>query len=226
MHMVLTDWEIIMGGELVLSDKYKVSGNKSLSQNIDGGATHMVHKATYDDAPKNVEIRTWMTHDDIWYNKAHFFIGIIARKQSGANTYFYGLLDFLLDTGGEIDQVLFDAGYYIDGSQTSIGSQDITNAVTHVIGGTWSNYYWVYVRMLAYELSDQFNIVFEVSPDIESPDVNNPPLDQLSGVASATIDIPTELQNGGACGIIVGNAKAASDTDHCYPYYDYTQIFY
>jgi len=224
--MALSDWEIILGEGLMLSDKYKASGKKSLSQDLGKGSVHMVHTATYNDAPKNVEIRTWMTHDDNIYSGAYYIIGVIARKQSGADTYFYGVLDIGVDTSDGIAEVTFDAGYYINGSQTSKVNSDITDTFRDVVGDTWVYGKWIFVRMLAYEISGQFNIVFESTPVIDTPDVSNPPLDQLTGLTSATIDIPTELQNGGACGIIVGNVKFDSSTDNCYPYYDYTQIFY
>ena len=225
--MALTDWEVILGGGLRLSSANKVSGEKSLSQDVGAGATHIVHSATYNDAPKNVEIRTWMSRGSISSGSIKYHIGIIARKQSNADTYFYGLLCIEIEYyQAHIAQVLFDAGYYINGSQTSVVNEDITSDYYDKIANYWNPNRWRFVRMLAYEISGQFNIIIEQTPDIDTPDVNNPPLDQLVSLASATIDVPSELQNGGACGIIVGTVKGSSGAEGGEPYYDYTQIFY
>jgi len=225
--MALADWEVILGGDLTLDTKYCVSGTRSLTQNFNGGATHIVHKNTYADAPLNVEVRTWMTVQNPDTSYYRFFIGGIARKQEGADTYFYILLLLEHDNLGDCHLAQASAGYYINGTQTEVASQDITQDFKDKIDPNWSDGYWRFVRILAYEIDGKFNMVLEMTPDIASPDVNNPPLDMLRSLFSVSIDIPTELQNGGACGMIVGGVLSPdSVATSAYPYYDYTQLFY
>jgi len=225
--MALADWEVILGGDLQLDTTYKVSGAKSLSQAFDGGATHIVHSATYNDAPKNVEIRTWMTvldPDDYYYD---YFIGCIARKQKDVNTYFYWLLRLRINYQGLVTEAEGTAGYYSDGTQNQVDVTDILNDFKAKLGDYWNSGKWRFVRLIGYESEGKFNVIIEMTPDIDTPDVNNPPLDQLQSLYSVVMDIPTELQNGGACGLIVGGVKpSTSYAKSAKPFYDYTQIYY
>jgi len=224
--MALADWEVILGGDLVLGSEFVVSGSRALTQSLNGGATHMVHSATYSDAPKNVEIRTWMAHRDVAGSSIHLYIGGIARKQSGANTYYYWFLDINIGTDESVLEVYFNAGYYLDGSQNNIVNEEVTAIFKDLLGDSWGNGIWRFVRMIGYESGGKFNVSIEMTPDITTPDPSNPPLDQLQAIASASLDIPTGLANGGACGIVVGNTWATSSTTSGEPYYDYTQLYY
>jgi len=225
--MALADWEVILGGNLTLDTTYKVSGERSLTQNFNGGATHIVHKNTYTDSPLNVEIRTWMTIKTPNYDTYDYIVGGIARKQPDANTYFYICVIMRFDQFAYYVTITGSAGYYINGSQTEVVSQDITQDFIDKLGTQWSSGKWRFVRFIGYESDGKFNMTLEMTPDIDTPDVNNPPLDQLKSIFSASIDIPTELQNGGACGLVVGGVKPSdSNATTANPYYDYTQIFY
>jgi len=222
--MALADWDIILGGGLGLSDKYKVSGNKSLTQGFNGGTTHIVHKNTYNDAPLNVQIDTWMTvgENDSQYS---YFIGAIARKQPDVDTYIYWLLDIAIYYDGEINRVNFDYGYYENGTQNSIESVDVTNEFTNICGNSWTWGTWRWLRMVGYESGGKFTVSISITPDIASPDASNPPEDQLNEIINRTFDLPDSLKNGGACGLVVGGAKGEQATKG-QPYYDYTQIYY
>ena len=224
MHMALADWDIILGGGLGLSDLYKVSGNKSLTQGFNGGATHIVHKNTYNDAPLNVQIDTWMTvgeTDDVYT----YLIGAIARKQQNADTYIYWLLKIDINSSESVSSVLFDYGYYENGSQHSIESVDVTNEFTNICGSSWTWGTWRWLRMVGYESGGKFVVSISITPDIASPDANNPPEDQLKEIINRTFDLPDSLKNGGACGLVVGGIKGQNATKG-QPYYDYTQIYY
>ncbi|MBW2632431.1 MAG: hypothetical protein JRC90_11890 [Deltaproteobacteria bacterium] len=224
--MALADWEVILGGGLQLTTQYKVSGQRSLTQVFNGGATHIVHKQTYNDAPLNVELRTWMTTIPCDMGEYRYIIGGVARKQPNANTYFYWCLFIHLYLDESVVMVTGHAGHYINGTQTEVVNIDLTDDFVNKIGGRWCEACWRFVRMVGYGSEGKFNMSIEMTPDITPPDPNNPPLDQLKAIFGASIDIPAELANGGACGLIVGGTDITGDNHVGAPLYDYTQIFY
>lgn len=223
--MALVDWEIIRGGGLQLSSEYKVSGAKSLTQSFNGGETHIVHSATYGDAPKNVRIDTWMTLKIDSNGWIGYFIGGIARKKSGENTYFYWCVELEFAFDSTMSGATATWGYYINGTQTQVGSEDIKDSFISSFGSRWSSGKWRFVRIEGYESGGKFNISIAMTPDIDTPDPNNPPVDQLKPVFSKSIDIPTELNEGGACGLVVGGVNESGGSNGV-PFYDYTQIYY
>ena len=62
--------------------------------------------------------------------------------------------------------------------------------------------------------------------DRDYPDPSNPPLGSLDPIFKAELEIPPELANGGACGLVVGGVDVTGDNSKGAPLYDYTQIFY
>ena len=224
--MALADWEVIMGGGLVLNTQYRVSGNKSLSQEFDKGATHIVHMNTYNDAPKNVEVRTWMSVLQSDVGVYEYLIGAISRKQQGADTYFYWCLFIDVNADGSIDAVKAQAGYYLQGGQYATVDTDITDTYKSQINDYWYEGKWRFVKMVGYESAGKYHVTIEMTTDIDTPDVNNPPIDMLVGIFSADIDIPEELQNGGACGLVVGGTDISQNNTMGAPLYDYTQLYY
>jgi len=222
--MALSDWEIILGGGLVLSDKYKVSGSKSLSQGFNGGATHIVHKSTYNDAPLNVQIDTWMTvgqNDDCYY----YHIGGIARKQPDVRTYLYWDLVIRIRSDTTVDLVDLSYGYYENGTQNELNCISFEPEFKNALGDTWSWGSWRYVRMYCYESGGKITIYIGMTPDIANPDPSNPPTDQIKDICSVTFNTPDCVKNGGACGLIVGGVECGYATIG-QPFYDYTQIYY
>lgn len=223
--MALADWEVILGGGLQLSSEYAVSGAKSLSQSFNGGATHIVHSATYNDAPKNVRVDTWMTLKNDSSGIVGYIVGGIARKKSGGNTYFYWCVEVQIDSGGYLQSVLATWGYYVNGTQNQLGQENLLDAFVSSFGNTWGSGKWRFVRIEGYESGGKFNISIAMTLDIDTPDPSNPPVDQLIPVFSKSVDIPTELTEGGACGLVVGGRDVSSGVDGV-PFYDYTQIYY
>jgi len=78
--------------------------------------------------------------------------------------------------------------------------------------------------MDGYETNGKFNVQIAMSSEIDMPDVNNPP-EEFVDTWGYSFDLPTELQNGGACGLVVGSIKWTSSSKGR-PFYDYTQIYY
>jgi len=223
--MGLADWEIIIGGGLDISSKYAVSGSKSLTQAFNGGGVHMVHRQTYNDNPLNVRIDTWMTIDLPDQSYYRYYIGGIARKQPDVSTYLYWMLFVEFSESGVLNDAGIDYGYYKDGSQTSLNSISMFEEYSNKISDMWDAGKWRFVRMECYQVGS--NIVLKIlkTPNISTPDPNNPPTDQLKELFNVSIDVPEGLENGGACGIIVGGYASGATAD-AKPYYDYTQIWY
>jgi len=222
--MALADWEIIKGGGLTLDTKYKVSGSKSLTQGINAGETHIVHKQTYNDSPLNVRVDTWMTYEEPDAESVLYYIGCIARKQQDVNTYFYWFLLLELGIGDNPNSADFEWGYYSNGTKNKVGSSNVWQSMIDSGLGNWNAGTWRFIRMEGYQIGSGFTVKIAMTPNIASPDVNNPPVDSLVLIDSRTMNIPSELQNGGAVGIIVGNEAGSNSTGR--PFLDYTQIWY
>ena len=193
--MALVDWEVIKGGGLGLDTYLKVSGERSLTQTLGQGNTHIVHKDTYNDAPKNIRVDTWFTHEGVDACEVKIFIGGIARKQSNKDTYFFWFVELRIDYNNNILLAYFKAGYCIDGTETQLVSEDITGHIADVGLKAWYGKKWRFVRIEGYESNGKFNVSISMTPNVSTPDPANPPEDQLIQIGSASMDIPTELQN-------------------------------
>jgi len=225
--MALVDWEVIIGGGLGLDTTYKVSGEKSLTQTLGQGSTYIVHKNTYNDAPKNIRMDTWFTHEKVNTDSVKIFIGGIARKQSNKDTYFFWFVELEIDANNNIVSAYFKAGYYIDGTKSQLVNEDIHTHIVNEGLGVWYGGKWRFVRIEGYESNGKFNVSVSMTPNISTPDTANPPVDKLIMLGSASMDIPTELQDGGACGLVVGSiVPSGSYATTGRPFYDYTQIYY
>ena len=222
--MGLADWETVFGGGYGITPERCVSGTHSLKGTGGQGACALVHKSTYNDAPLNVEIRTWGSFghsSDQDY--CSYYIGAMSRKQAGKNTYAEIYLMVQFNTYGEIDSATVTFELVNEGNPDLITGKDVTDDLRQLWEYHTENWFWMKARM--FESGGRLYGNLFITPYIPSPDVNNPPEDQLVLLAELYFDqIPEYLQTGGACGIIFGNEQS-------YPYWgdmyiDYTEIWY
>jgi len=235
--MGLMDWDVILGTGVFIDNyvdpetgkHYFLSGSGALGIKLDSGVCFLVHRATYQDKPKNVKVETWFNpwvHGVGGYEPFHyhFMIGAIARKQEGADTFFYWYADITIESTNKIVGARFIAGYYINGNNTQLINESIMPAVVGKLS-YYYNYYWTYWQMSGYEISGKFRMEMRLSSQYDSPDPLNPPYGDLELIALYDADIPAELQNGGAVGFIVGHL-IDNGNYVASPRWDRTLLFY
>ena len=192
-----------------------------------GGSTNqtgMVHEQTYGDAPLNVRIDTWIFRELPNDGDMNVFIGGIARRDEASNSHFFWYLALTIDPVGNIMGASFVYGYWENGTPTDGGTIDVISVLQDNGLDVWDNH-WRWVRIEGFESGGKFHVSIAMTPDISTPDPDNPPENQLIPIASASMNIPDVLKNGGGCGLYIGCTSTASDNSGA-EIIDYTQIYY
>ena len=214
--MAILDWEFILGELPTLNKDYKLSGYYSLDTGYEN-TIHAVHTATYSASPKNARVSTWFNGVGGSFVS---ILGAIFRKQKDKNTYFYCYIAMLLNPyRGYIEVNRFVVGYYIDGTQYQVATEEINREYNNLEYPDK----WGFVYFDAFEHGGKMHFYVWLVPKVDNPDPENPPFIVAENLSAISVEIPEELKNGGAVGIIVGNIESE---DGGRVLIDYTQIYY
>ena len=222
--MAFSDWEVLFGTDYEITEDRAVHGTHSIKGCKGSGVCGMVYKPTYNDSPLNVEIRTWASFGALGVNEeCIYFIGMIARKQQGADTYVELYLEIQIDPGASIVAGELVLQTVRDGTNDLLAGEDVTAKLQSILGNHREKWFWT--KFKVYTLGNQLYGKAYITPYIDNPDVNNPPEDQLQVLAEVEITPePDYLKSGGACGIIFGNQTYGQYWGDIYV--DWTEIWY
>jgi len=222
--MAFSDWEVLGGQDYEINEERAVHGTHSIKGCKTSGFCSMVYKPTYNDAPLNAEIRTWVSFGAYGeMDTCTYIIGMIARKQQGADTYVELYLEIQMEAGGSLGAGELVLQTVRDGTNDLLAGEDVTAKLQSILGNHQEKWFWT--KFKVYTLGDQLYGKAYITPYIDNPDVNNPPEDQLQVLAEVEITPePDYLKSGGACGIIFGNQS--NDTTWGDIYIDWTEIWY
>jgi len=222
--MAFSDWEVVYGTDYEITEERAVHGTHSIKGCKANGACGMVYKPTYNDAPLNAEIRTWASLGALGsQDTCLYYIGMIARKQQGVNTYVESYLEIQIDHEGFIGGGEVVLQTVRDGSQDLLAGEDVTSKLQSILGSHTQKWFWFKIKI--YSIGDQLYSKAYITPYIDNPDVNNPPENQLQLLAEVEITPePDYLKSGGACGILFGNDAVTDSWGDIYV--DWTEIWY
>jgi len=217
--MALADWEIIKGGGLSLTTRVAYSGSKSLAGSADYPQTHIVHTATYNDAPKNAYIDTFVCTPINDAGAVYYpIVGAVFRKQPNVKTYYYIYIEIELDNEGYIYNVYAYLRKVVYGDETLIKSATITDNFTETIPRI-HNLAWFMSRFEMIEGGDSLTFNVYITPENPSD-----PENQLNIIWRVT-ENPISIKEGGAIGLVVGGSYDAWG-NAIETYYDLTKIYY
>ena len=223
--MALSDWELYFGNMGTLTAAYKVHGQKALYMVGTTGMSGLVHQQTYNDAPLNVRIDTWIFREIPSEQDMNIFIGGLARVNKQTNAHFMWYLALLINYEGYVTGADFIWVAQVGDQQPDGGQEDVTGVLQSNGLDDWRLNHWRWVRIEGFESGGKFHVSIAMTPDISTPDPDNPPENQLIPIASKSMIIPSELSSGGGCGLVVGCQSNASDNSGA-EIIDYTQIYY
>ena len=131
--MAFSDWEVLGGQDYEITEERAVHGTHSIKGCKTSGVCDMVYKPTYNDAPLNAEIRTWASFGALGSDGfCTYYIGMIARKQQGADTYAKSYLEVQIDVDGNITAGMVVLETVQNGSLDLLAGEDVTSKLQNI----------------------------------------------------------------------------------------------